>query len=183
MPSRIEEYTEETATTRLVADNESIRTLIASDDLPSHQNYLIRNVATGLVLDKAISAANTSILRPLNGKLSQLWNLGGGRGGATILTREAQIMLVAKWDDANKVYSNKVVVADGSGGLDPAAGKWMISHDGCVQHDATGLMLAAESSNPDMNVPYQAILQTRSPSLEQQWQFIPLFEDVLKYCY
>ena len=74
--------------------------------------------------------------------------------------------------------SNKVVVADGSGGVDLAAGKWVITHDGFVQHDATGLMLAAESSNPAVMVPYQAILQTRSPSLEQQWQFIPIFEDV-----
>jgi hypothetical protein len=175
MPCEREEKTE----TLPVADNGSIPALAATDDLPSRQSYLVRNVATGLVLDKAISAANTSILRPLNGKMSQQWNLGGGKDGTTILTHEGQIMLVAKWDDANKVYSNKVIVADGSGGsLDPAAGKWIITHDGCVQHDATGLMLAAESSNPSMNVPYQAVLQTRSPSFEQQWQFIPLFENV-----
>jgi hypothetical protein len=174
MPSGLEGKPEENAATP-PADNGPLRILAGTEDLPSRQNYMVRNVATGLVLDKSISAANTSILRPLSGKVSQQWNLGGAKDGA-ILTHEGQIMLVAKWDDANKVYSNKVVVADGSGPLDPAAGRWTLTHDGCVQHDATGMMLAAESSNPDMNVPYQATLQTRSPSLEQQWQFIPLFE-------
>jgi hypothetical protein len=135
--------------------------------------YLIRNVASGLVLDKDIGAANTSILRPRNGKPSQEWTLGGEKDG-TILTREGRIMLVAKWDDANKVYSNKVVVADGSGPVDPAAGKWEITRDGYVHHFATGMMLAAESSNPDLMVPYQAVLRYRSNELNQQWQFIPL---------
>jgi hypothetical protein len=64
------------------------------------------------------------------------------------------------------MFGKNGVIANGSGPVGLAAGKWEITRSGYVHHVASGIMLAAESFNPDLLVPYQAVLRSKTANPE-----------------